>query len=165
MSNQSHLLRLLGLCLAMILWTCKSSKPIAEAPDKECNAFKRHWEMYAHYVPNAGIYYLSDTLAEWVDPEAVRQYRPSDNNSGEPATRFEMWTPQLMKDCFIGKTPKEVMDILGPPSRFVRGLALYEVACRRRTNFCYGQGGISVDTSALVINRVEQVPYGVQILP
>lgn len=165
MSNQSRLSKLLGLCLIVSLWACKSSKPVSEMSDDACDAFMRHWEAFVHYVPNAGIYYLSDTLAEWVDPEAIRQYRPSDNNSGEPATRFEMWTPQLMKDCFIGKTPKEVIDILGPPSRYLKGKASYQLRCSRNTNFCRNEGFISLDTSALVINRVEQLPYGVQILP
>jgi len=165
MSNQSLLFGLVGLCIILSLWACKSSKSVVETPNDACEEFKQHWETYVHYIPTVGRYYLADTLAEWVNPEAIRQYRPTDNNSGEPATRFEMWTSQLMKECFVGKTPQEVISLLGPPSRYVRGLALYEVACRRKTNFCYGQGGISVDTSAHQISRVEQVPYGVQILP
>lgn len=165
MSNQSRWFGLLGLCIIVSLSACKSSKPVSEMPDDACEAFKQHWETFAHYVPNAGIYYLSDTLAEWVNPEAVRQYHPTDNNSGEPATRFEMWTAQVMKDCFIGKTPQEVIDILGPPSRYLKGKASYQLRCSRNTNFCRNEGFISLDTSALVINRVEQVPYGVQILP
>jgi len=147
------------------LWACKSSKPVAERPGDACEEFKQHWETYVHYIPTVGRYYLADTLAEWVDPEAVRQYQPSDNYKGEPATRFEIWSFVFMKTCFIGKTPQEVIAMLGPPSRFVRGLALYEVACGRRTNFCHGQGGISVDTSAKVIGRVELVPGDIQILP
>jgi len=147
------------------LWACKSFRPVAERPNDACEKFKQHWETYVHYVPNVGIYYLSDTLAEWVDPEAVRQYHPTDNNSGEPATCFEMWTTQVMKDCFIGKTPQEVIDILGPPSRYLKGKASYQLRCNRNTNFCRNEGFISLDTSALVINRVEQLPYGVQILP
>jgi len=164
MSNHRRLFVLVGLCFMVSLWDCKSSKSVVETPNDACEEFKQHWETYVHYIPTVGRYYLADTLAEWADPKAIKQYKPSDT-SGEPATRFEMWTSQLMKKCFIGKTPKEVIGILGPPSRYLRGRAHYEVACHRRTDFCLGNGGVIVDTSAKVIGRVEGGVGDIQILP
>lgn len=156
-----------AILLCTCLLSCKSTQKAVNAsktPDK-CSEFVEHWNKYVHYISMEKVYYISDTLAEWVNPEQVRQYNPYDSDANGPDTRIQTWSVSLMEKCFIGKAPADVIRILGPPTRYMRKRAIYELVCRRPTDFCSGQGIILVDTSAQQINRVDAVPSGIQVLP